>query len=188
MQLPSVEQRAFHVYPHGLTVPVDATPTGSEMAAMNMCLELAGRALEAGDPPIGAVLVDNERDLRWGARTVDKSDPQLLGHAETRAYFEAKETVRDNLGRCSLVTTAEPCATCTAPFAEGNIGRIIYAVPRSVIREITGIMRARNINMLDLLADGDTSTTVIEGVQSEKAISLFGLYAQLRGYRTDAKT
>jgi hypothetical protein len=41
-------------------------------------------------------------------------------------------------------------------------------------------MRARGINMGDLLADGDTNTLVVEGYRVDEAELLFAAYGRLR--------
>lgn len=182
MPFPNVEQVAVHFDRDRQIRLVDAEPTDEETTAMSLCLELADQALRAGNPPVGAILLDNKSGLLWGAQTIDKTQPHLIGHAETRAYLQAQPTVGDDLSEATLVTTAQPCNTCTTPYAEGKIGRIIYAMPRPVIFAVCGIMRPREINMPDLLRDGDTETTVIAGHQSQEALALFGRYAMLRGH------
>jgi tRNA(Arg) A34 adenosine deaminase TadA len=157
----------------------------AEHLAMLSCFGLAEQALQDGNPPIGAILLDHERGLSWGATTIDKTTPHLLGHAELRAYYTTKavEVVGDDLSECSLVTTAQPCCSCTPPYVEGKIGRVIFAARRSSVYEVAGIMRPRSINMPDLLADGDTETTVVAGYMEDRALAMFGLWRKLKGER-----
>src|ERR1019366_8271812 len=102
----------------------------TEKAALERCIVLGNEAVLEGNPPIGAVWIDNKRGLVWEAKTTDKTNPRLHGHAEILGYRLAEDIVKDELASCTLVTSAEPCVTCTSTLAEGKIGRIIYAAPR----------------------------------------------------------
>lgn len=171
---------AIRYLPDGSTEIADNYVTEHEIAAMGICLSLGELALLDGNPPIGAALIDSAGQQIWGAGTVDKASPTLLGHAEVRVYLEAEASVGIDLHDYTLVTTAQPCNTCTAPYAEGKVGRIVYAASRDSIRAVSGLMRERTINMPDLLRDGNTNTTVIEGLRATEALSMFALWADLR--------
>ena len=179
MSLPSVELSSTHYFPDASFVQIEPYLTEMERDAMQMCFDLSEAALESGNPPVGAVLIDNERGYVQGARTVDKTEPNILGHAEIRAYDMLRPIVGKQLQGCSLVTTAQPCNTCTAPYAEGNIGRIVYAAPRWAINQVCGLMRPRAINMHDLLVDGDTDTVVIAGYNSKRSLGNFAMWGAL---------
>lgn len=165
--------------------PVEVPTEISEMEkhAMALGFDFAEEALREGNPPVGAVLIDHESGQLWGAKTDDNTSGDILGHAELRAYGLAKDTVGRELENCTLVTTAQPCNTCTSPYAEGKIGKIIYAAPRKKIFEVSGIMRARKINMGDLLEDGQTDTFVTEGYEADRSLDLFAVYGILRATR-----
>jgi tRNA(Arg) A34 adenosine deaminase TadA len=180
MLAPEVALTSVRYFPDGSFCPIEPFVTEAEQRAMDMCLTLGEEALHAGNPPVGAVLLDNERGLLWGARTTDETNGHILGHAELRVYDKASATIGRDMSHCSLVTTAQPCTTCTPPYAEGKIGRIIFAAPRESVLAVAGIMRQRSINMPDLLADGETNTDVVSGYQAAEALSLFGLYRERR--------
>ena len=180
MSLPSVELRSTHYRRDGSFVSVEAEITEIEQRAMDMCFELGEEALKDANPPVGAVLIDHERGLVHGARTVDKTEPNILGHAEIRAYSVLQPDIGKHLRGCTLVTTAQLCNTCTAPYAEGKIGRIVYAAPRWAVFKVCGLMRPRQINMHDLLVDGDTDTVVTEGYGADRALASFAIWGALR--------
>lgn len=185
LTLPSVELTTLRYSRDGRTDPCLTEIDDIEQRAMDYCLMLGEQALKEGDPPVGAVLLDRRGGLvrQWASRTNDKTSGHLLGHAELRAYMAAQPEVGNDLSGMTLVTTSQLCNTCTAPYAEGKIGKIICAVPRSAVWEVAGIMRPRLINMHDLLADGDTSTVVTMGYMAEAATALFALYGQIQGHR-----
>jgi tRNA(adenine34) deaminase len=188
MQRYDVPIRTLHFTPGESPVEVPTVITEMEKHAMALGFDFAEEALREGNPPVGAVLIDHESGQLWGAKTDDKTSGDILGHAELRAYGLAKETVGSELDNCTLVTTAQPCNTCTSPYAEGKIGKIIYAAPRKKIFEVSGIMRARRINMDDLLEDGHTDTYVTEGYESERSLDLFAVYGILRATRVSQET
>ncbi len=159
-------------------IPTELSPQEEE--AMQWCVALGRQALDAGNPPVGAVLLDNESGDSWGDFTVDKSSRDLRGHAEHGVYGQAQPIVGNDLRDCTLVTTAVLCNTCATPYAEGKIGKIICGVTREAVWEVAGIMRPRRINMHDLLLDGDIDTTVTIGVQAEAILQNFVKWAQLR--------
>ena len=182
MHIPSVELKTTHYYRDGSFVHSYGEPylTELERHAMDMALDLGDQALQDGNPPIGAVLIHEGLGQTWGAKTVDKTDPRLLGHAEVLAYNNAEAVLGDDLSDCTLVTTAQPCNTCTSPYAEGKIGKVVYAAPRWAIFEVAGIMRRRSINMHELMLDGDTESVVVEGYEAEKALGKFALWSLLK--------
>jgi tRNA(Arg) A34 adenosine deaminase TadA len=178
-EIPYVEEQSTHYFPDGSYQSVETQLTQLEVDAMQLCLDMAELAIEDGNPPVGAVLISYPHNLTWGARTIDKTVGDLIGHAEIRSYAEARDTVGNDLSKCTLVTTAQPCNTCITPYAEGSIGKIVYAAPRLAINAVSGLMRQRRINMSDLLMDGDTNTVVIEGHRAGEALEKFQRWGRL---------
>lgn len=186
--VPPIDLEGFQYYPDTSIQSENPLVNPLENAAMTMCFALAQEALTNGNPPIGAVLIDRSRrgGRTWGAKTTDKTNPRLLAHAEVRVYEDAHKQLADDLSNCTLVTTAEPCVTCSAPYAEGKIGRIILAAPRAAVREVTttashpGLMRKRKINMHDIIKDGSTQTQVVSGWRAAEALKLFADWAVYR--------
>ena len=93
--------------------------------AMRCALELAHRAAEHGDVPVGALVLDAHRHIAgegWNTHEVD-GDP--LAHAEVAAMREAAEHGW-NLADCTLVVTLEPCPMCAGACIQTHIGRIVF--------------------------------------------------------------
>jgi tRNA(adenine34) deaminase len=168
--------QATHYLPDGGFHTVEPDISDLERHAMDMSMDLAEQALRGGNPPVGAVLIDRASEQLWGASTSDKTDKHIMAHAEMRAYDQAQPTVGDELADCVLVTTSQPCTSCTPPYVEGKIGKIIYAASRGDVWPITGIMRPRSINMHELLVDGRTDTVVIGGYRADEAIAKFAVW------------
>ncbi len=189
MSFPELKPNAVRYHPdetvEQLRGPVVTTDV--EDSAMSLALSLAAVSLQNGNPPVGAVLINNATGKTWANRTDDKTTRNLVRHGEMVAYFDAQPEVGDDLSDCTLVTTAELCSSCTPHYAEGRIGKIIYAAPRAYVFPLTNIMRPRNINMPDLLKDGNTDTTVIENYRMIESLGLFATYGALKGVRVPKK-
>jgi tRNA(Arg) A34 adenosine deaminase TadA len=179
MALPEIALESTLYLPNDGFKPVETQLSSFDEHLMGLCFDLAEMALSEGNPPVGAQLYSSRTGQTWGAKTIDKTNRRLMGHGEVRAYNDAAESLGDDLSDCTLITTSEPCVTCTAPYAEGQIGRIIFAAPRPAIRQVSGLMRSRNINMHDLLVDGNTRTVVTSGYQAERALALFSTWGEL---------
>lgn len=93
---------------------------------MEEALRCGQRALEAGEVPVGAVVVHNGEIVGRGSnRSIADSDP--TAHAEIIALREAGR-VLDNyrLADCDLFVTIEPCAMCAGAMVHARICRLIY--------------------------------------------------------------
>ena len=93
-----------------------------------MALEEAAKALERGEVPIGAVIVENFGNIvaRAGNETRARLDPSA--HAEVLAIREACTVLKtERLVNCDVYVTLEPCAMCAALIANARIRRIYFA-------------------------------------------------------------
>ena len=101
----------------------DAFPPSSPM---QRALELARAAEEAGEVPIGAVVVRDGRIIGEGNnRTRRDNDP--TAHAESVAMREAARALgNDRLTDCDLWITLEPCPMCAGAIAHARIARLFY--------------------------------------------------------------
>jgi tRNA(Arg) A34 adenosine deaminase TadA len=95
---------------------------------MRLALELARQAAEAGEAPIGAVVVDpatGEIIASGRNAPISLSDP--TAHAEIVALREAARA-RGNyrLTGLTLVVTLEPCAMCAGAISHARIGRLVF--------------------------------------------------------------
>jgi len=100
---------------------------------MREALALAQRAAEAGEVPIGAVVVKGGAVVGRGYnRPVSSNDP--TAHAEVLALRDAAERVGNyRLGECELYVTLEPCAMCAGAILNARLSRVVYgaADPKS---------------------------------------------------------
>jgi len=95
---------------------------------MRIALDLAQAAAEAGEAPIGAVVIDPATGEVLGAAhnaPIALHDPSA--HAEIRALREAAARVGNyRLTGMTLYVTLEPCAMCAGAISHARIGRLVF--------------------------------------------------------------
>jgi len=93
---------------------------------MRRALELAKRAQDEGEVPIGAVLVFQEKIIGEGwNRPIAASDP--TAHAEIQAIRAAAEKLENyRLTGATLYVTLEPCDMCIGAMFHARIARVVY--------------------------------------------------------------
>lgn len=93
---------------------------------MREALALAARAAEAGEVPVGAVVVRDGAIIGRGFnRPISGNDP--TAHAEVVALREAAALEGNyRLPGCELYVTLEPCAMCVGAMVHARIQRVVY--------------------------------------------------------------
>ena len=96
---------------------------------MKRALELAQLAGEAGEVPVGAVIVDSRGQLLEEAENRRERDRDPTAHAEILALRKAGQTLKDwHLNGCTLYVTLEPCPMCAGAIVQARIGLLVYGV------------------------------------------------------------
>ena len=138
----------------------------SDEKFMREALALAQLAAEAGEVPVGAVLVREGAVIGRGYnRPVTGRDP--TAHAEVMALRDAAEQVGNyRLGECELYVTLEPCVMCAGAIMHARVSRVVYgaADPKS----------GACGSVVDLFAEDRLNhhATVTGGVMAEEAAKL----------------
>jgi len=112
-----------------MMTPMTAAPTHPDERFMAAAIEQAVAAQEAGDVPIGAVIVRDGEILAaaHNRRAID-SDP--TAHAEMLAIRAAAKALDDwRLTGCELYVTLEPCAMCAGAIVLARLDRVVYGAP-----------------------------------------------------------
>ena len=93
---------------------------------MAAAIEQALAARDAGDVPIGAVIVRDDQVIA-GAHNRRIIDGDPTGHAEMLAIRAAAAALGDwRLTGCELYVTLEPCCMCAGAIVLARLGRVIY--------------------------------------------------------------
>ncbi|KXW57788.1 tRNA adenosine(34) deaminase TadA [Ferrovum myxofaciens] len=95
-------------------------------AFMGEALNLAQQAAQAGEVPVGALLVQEGRILGYGHNSpLSACDPSA--HAEMQAIRMAARTLNNyRLPECTLYVTLEPCCMCAGVIQHARLKRVVY--------------------------------------------------------------
>jgi tRNA(adenine34) deaminase len=104
----------------------DLADSTADETFMRLALELAGRAQEQGEVPVGAVLVIHGEVLGTGCnRPIAAHDP--TAHAEIQALREAAQRAGNyRLPGATLYVTLEPCVMCAGALMHARVARVVY--------------------------------------------------------------
>jgi tRNA(adenine34) deaminase len=116
----------------------------SDELFMEEALRAAQRALEAGEVPVGAVVVRGGKIVgRGGNFNLADCDP--TAHAEIVALREAGAALGNHrLEGCELFVTIEPCAMCAGALVHARLKRLIYGADDPKAGAVHSVMQVLN--------------------------------------------
>ena len=124
---------------------------------MRRALAQACRAAEAGEVPIGALIV-REHELVGQAHNQVELLHDPTAHAEMLAITQAANALGDwRLLDTTLYVTKEPCPMCAGAIVLARIPRVVWAVPdpkRGGAKSVFNILEHPNLNHRPELRDG----------------------------------
>ena len=111
-----------------MTAPAQTSPLEDAEDARHMraALELARQGRDAGEVPVGAVVVlDGEIVGRGYNQPISSHDP--TAHAEVVALRDAAARLGNyRLVGCTLYVTMEPCVMCAGAILHARVARVVY--------------------------------------------------------------
>ncbi|PYE54933.1 tRNA lysidine(34) synthetase TilS [Deinococcus yavapaiensis] len=127
----------------GLDPPVTSVALGASPrpwdGEMSEALRAAREAFEAGEVPIGAVVVRGEIIVASAANTSRRSG-DMTRHAELEVLREASHVLgTPYLTDCTLVVTLEPCPMCFGAIVEARVGRVVYGADNVKMGALGGV-------------------------------------------------
>ncbi|RDC63794.1 nucleoside deaminase [Adhaeribacter pallidiroseus] len=142
---------------------------------MHWCLNLAQQALQQGDFPVGAVVVQKGKLIGQGVEA-GQLKKDITCHAEMEAIRDARQTINTaDLQNCILYSTHEPCIMCSYVIRHHKISRVVVG---TTVPEVGGSSSA-----YPLLSAPDISIWVapphlVTGVLAEACQALSQAYKQ----------
>ena len=138
---------------------------------MEQALREAEKAYEAGEVPVGAIVVINGRIISRGHNQVEQlNDP--TAHAEIIALTSAFNFLGAKyLPEATLYVTVEPCLMCTGALYWSKVGRIVWGADD----EKNGHSRITKDNW-----PFHQKATIKKGVLAEKSAALMKSFFQAR--------
>jgi len=141
-----------------------------DVEAMRLALTEAALALETGDVPIGAVVLDGDGGVIGRGHNVREALGDPTGHAEVVALREAASSRGEwRLAGCSLVVTLEPCTMCAGAIVLSRVDRLVFGAyddKAGAVGSLWDVVRDRRLNHRPEVVGGvlaAESTALLEG-------------------------
>lgn len=154
--------------------PAPSSDPDADRRFMAMALEEARAARDAGEIPVGAVVVRSCKVLaRAGNETLRSGDP--TAHAEVLALRRAAAAAGNHrLSDATLFVTLEPCPMCAGAISEARCARIVFGAGDVRRGALEGALR-----LFDL--PGVNHRPVIEGgLMAEEGAALMREFFEAR--------
>ena len=101
----------------------------TDILFMRKALELAQKAADAGEVPIGAIAVLNGTIIGSSGNRVEEKK-SAIAHAEILAMEEAAKYIGDwRLDNVTVYVTKEPCAMCAGAMVNARVERVVFGLP-----------------------------------------------------------
>jgi len=141
---------------------------------MREALELAAAARDAGEVPVGAVVVADGRVIGRGwNQPIASKDP--TAHAEIVALrAAARETGNYRLAGSTLYCTIEPCLMCVGALVHARVGTLVFGAVEPKAGAIESTMRAHEHPALN------HRLRVISGVLARESAAVMREFFDLR--------
>lgn len=138
------------------------TSPGSDAAWMKLALEQARLAEEAGEVPVGALVIKDGTIVGQGQnRNLRDNDP--TAHAEIVALRQAAAALGNHrLAGCQVFATIEPCAMCAGAMVHARIARLVYGATDPKAGAVSSILQVVNHPRLNHMME------VVAGVLAEE--------------------
>ena len=129
---------------------------------MRHALACAQQAYDAGEVPVGAVVVHQNRVIASGYNhPIGLNDP--TAHAEVQALRAAAQILQNyRLPECELYVTLEPCLMCTGAMFHARLARVVFGASDYKTGVAGSVMNVYTHEQLNHHA------TVIDGVLEEE--------------------
>ena len=100
---------------------------------MLRALEFALAAQVAGEPPFGAIVVDNAGEVVAEAYDEVRRGADFSLHAEVNALRRACQRLGPDLSHCTLYTTVEPCPMCFTAAWLAHVQSIVFGTSMEAV-------------------------------------------------------
>ncbi|CAO1653046.1 nucleoside deaminase [Salinibacterium sp. NYA9b] len=142
--------------------------------AMRAALALSRQALQAGEFPYGAVVIDSSGAIVGRAHDRVETDDDLTSHAEIMAVKDAVRNHGRSLAGCTLVSGVEPCAMCFSAAWTAGVEHLVFGLSMSEMLELRpDALDEISIDSTALSALTTRRLSVASGVLAEECRALW---------------
>lgn len=128
-------------------------------AFMRLALAEARKAADAGEPPVGAVVVVGDKVVA-AAHNQREATGDITAHAELLAVRAISMAAKDwRLGDATVYVTLEPCPMCAGALLAARVSRIVYGAKDAVAGAMGSVL---NLPRFPLGSTPAVTTGVLE--------------------------
>lgn len=141
---------------------------------MRIAIELALEAKRFGEPPLGAVLVDEKGRILAKRHDRVRRGRDLTRHAEIDAVRAACRRRGADLSGATLYATCEPCPMCFTAAWLARVSRIVFgSTMAEVIRATGGKQRELAVGAAEMNRHGGSQLRLVRGMLRRECNALF---------------
>jgi len=136
---------------------------------MQQCLHLAENAWQAGNIPVGSLIVRQGQVIAMASEQLPQT-LDVIGHAEILAVRLACQQLQTlDLAECILYTTAEPCWMCSYAIRETRINTVVIGAET---KAVGGISSSYPILVAQDIAVWGAPPQIMLGVLRDECLAL----------------
>jgi len=139
---------------------------------MDRCIQLANRAIIEGNPPVGSLLVKDNKILAEGIEA-GKSRGDVTAHAEIEVFKNALIRGIKDFSECILYSTHEPCVMCSYAIRHYKIKILVYGVE---VEELGGQSSKYSLLTDSTIIKWDKPPIIIKGIGEKEIEKLNSIY------------
>ncbi len=143
---------------------------------MDAALSEASAAGNAGEIPVGALVLGPRGEVLGIGHNVREADSDPTGHAEILAIRAAARALGDRvLEGCTLVVTLEPCVMCAGAILAARLSRVVYGAwddKAGAAGSVYDLLRDRRLP--------HAVPEVVAGVRAEESAALLRAFFETR--------
>ena len=152
----------------------DRIPVADDQAAMALALDLARAAADAGEVPVGAVVVIDGQVVA-ARRNEREASGDPTAHAEVLAIRDAAAALGSRrLRDATLVVTLEPCPLCAGAVWAAQVGRMVFGaadLKAGAMGSLYNVAVDQRLNH---------TTEVVAGIRADEAAELLTAFFAAR--------
>jgi len=144
---------------------------------MRLALLEARKAGEAGEVPVGAIVLSCQGEVIGKGHNSCIRDCDISAHAEIKAMREAGKTLGNyRLTDCLLVVTLEPCPMCASAIVQARLAGLIFGASDRLAGAVVSA-----VEYLDMPCAAGQSVWHLGGVLGQASCDLLqGFFARRR--------
>lgn len=141
---------------------------------MKCAIEQAHKAFEAGEVPVGCIIVYNDEIIGRGFNKRNKNKT-VLAHAEMEAINEACSVINDwRLEECIIYVTVEPCPMCAGAILQSRIKKVVFGARNPKAGCCGSILNIVNDSRFNHVVE------IEEGILAEECSEIMKLFFKMK--------